>query len=175
MGSGDELALASLYDRHELMVRACVLRILDRPMDAEDVVEEVFWQAWRQAGRFNSSRGTVISWLRSIARSRSLDRLRQQTRKGEVDLEDDDSASVIAPGGAEGALLDAERAAIVRRALDELPAEQRRALELAYYEGLSQSEIAEKTATPLGTVKTRMRLAHQKLRESLSQLRGEAT
>lgn len=175
MGSGDELALASLYDRRELMVRTCVLRILDRPMDAEDVVEEVFWQAWRQAGRFNSSRGTVESWLRSIARSRSLDRVRQNTRKSEVNLEDDDGTPEIAPGGAERALLDAERSAIVRRALDELPAEQRRALELAYYDELSQSEIAEKTATPLGTVKTRMRLAHQKLRESLSELRGETT
>jgi RNA polymerase sigma-70 factor (ECF subfamily) len=175
MQRGDEHALAALYDRWELTVRGTVLRIIDRPMDAEDVVEEVFWQAWRQAGKFDAARGNVGAWLRTIARSRALDRRRQMTREGEVELPELDEELVA--GDAVVASVDemaelAERADLVRRAVSELPAEQRLAMEMAYYEWLSQSEIAERTRTPLGTVKTRMRLAVQKLRASLVTLGG---
>ena len=177
MRTGDEQALAVLYDRYELTVRTQVLRVVDGPMDAEDVVEEVFWQAWRSADRFDGSRGDVGTWLRTMARSRALDRRRATTRAREVELADDDGVAdleAIAPS-ADEVLVDGERAAVVRRALQALPEEQRRALELAYYEGLSQTEVAERTGIPLGTVKTRMRLAMQKLRDSLAMLGGEAT
>ncbi|MGH7655741.1 MAG: sigma-70 family RNA polymerase sigma factor [Gemmatimonadaceae bacterium] len=177
MHAGDEQALATLYDRWEFAVRAAVLRIVDRPMDAEEVVEDVFWQAWRAAGRFDGARGSVSTWLQTIARSRALDRVRRTGRLVEVELGDDDGASGMeAPAPSpDDSLVDAERSAIIRRALHELPTEQRRALELAYYEGFSQSDIARHTGIPLGTVKTRMRLALQKLRESLAGLGGSIT
>lgn len=177
MRSGDEQALGILYDRYGDLVRALVLRIVDRPMDAEDVVEEVFWQAWRQAERFDATRGGVGSWLRTIARSRALDSKRALVRAGEVEFADDDgSAAMETPApSADQMVADAERGEIVRQALLGLPPEQRQALELGYYEGLSQSEIAGRTGIPLGTVKTRMRLALQKLRESLVALGGDVT
>lgn len=175
MRAGDEAALGALYDRYELVVRTQVLRIVERPMDAEEVVEEVFWQAWRQADRFDASRGEVGAWLRTIARSRSLDRARALKRSGELELEDDDGADQEAPGDADGtdSAVEAERFELVQRALSELPPEQRQALEMAYYEGMSQSEIAGRSGAPLGTVKTRMRLAIQKLRGTLAILGGE--
>ena len=177
MRSGDEQALGVLYDRFGDPVRALVLRIVDRPMDAEDVVEEVFWQAWRQAERFDATRGEVGAWLRTIARSRALDSKRALARAGEVEFDDDegDTAMETPATPADQMVADAERGEIVRRALLGLPAEQRQALELGYYEGLSQSEIAGRTGIPLGTVKTRMRLALQKLRESLVGLGGDVT
>jgi RNA polymerase sigma-70 factor (ECF subfamily) len=175
MRGGDEQALATLYDRWELTVRSTVLRIVDRPMDVEDVVEEVFWQAWRQADKFDSARGNAGAWLRTIARSRALDRRRQMSRDSEVELPELDEALVADEAfqdSTEDVAEIAERVAIVRKAVNELPADQRLAMEMAYYEGLSQSEIAERTSTPLGTVKTRMRLAIQKLRTSLVALGG---
>lgn len=180
MAGGDEQSLAALYDRWELVVRAVVLRVLDRPMDVEEVVEEVFWQAWRQAGRFETARGSVGPWLRTIARTRALDRRRALTRDREVELpEGDDESSTagdaLLSGGDDAAELAelSERAELVRDAVDALPAEQRQAMELAYYEGLSQSEIALRTGIALGTIKTRMRLALQKLRGSLMAPRRE--
>jgi RNA polymerase sigma-70 factor, ECF subfamily len=175
MRAGDEAALGTLYDRYELVVRTQVLRIVERPMDAEEVVEEVFWQAWRQADRFDASRGEVGAWLRTIARSRSLDRARALKRSGEMELQDQDGVDremAGDAGDADGAV-EAERLELVQRALSELPPEQREVLEMAYYEGMSQSEIAGRSGVPLGTVKTRMRLAIQKLRGALAIVGGD--
>ncbi len=178
MGTGDERALGTFYDRWEGAVRAMVLRIVHEQTEADDVVEEVFWQAWRQAARFESARGSGGTWLLTIARSRALDRLRALKRSREDANLD---AMVEAESGAfetdtpdplDAAML-AERAHIVRESLLTLPAEQRETLEMAYLQGLSQSEIAERTREPLGTVKTRMRLAIMKLRERLGVLREE--
>lgn len=172
MRAGDERALGELYDRWEDAVRVCALSIVDEAAEAEDVVEDVFWQAWRQSGRFDPERGSVSAWLLTIARSRALDRARARRRSRETsgleELEHSGAEAMVAQGDP---LMDAERgerSRMVRRALHDLPAEQRESLELAYFEGLSQTEIAERTGNPLGTVKTRMRLAMQKLRESLS-------
>lgn len=174
MRAGDERALGELYDRWEDAVRVCALSIVDEGAEAEDVVEDVFWQAWRQSGRFDAERGTVSAWLLTIARSRALDRARARRRSRETTGLDDIDQSGIEASLAQGdPLTDAERgerSRMVRQALHDLPDEQRESLELAYFEGLSQTEIAERTGNPLGTVKTRMRLAMQKLRESLSVL-----
>jgi RNA polymerase sigma-70 factor (ECF subfamily) len=176
MASGDDQSLGALYDRWHAVVHGVVARILRQPDDIEDVVEETFWQAWRQASRFDPARGAVQTWLLTIARSRALDRARALRRRRESPLEGDDGEIVVEQAAPSDPGLDAEaseRRRIVATALSELPAEQRETLELGYYGGLSQSEIAERTGQPLGTVKTRMRLAMQKLRSQLQILRSE--
>lgn len=176
MAAGDDQALGALYDRWHPVVHGVVSRLLRQADDVEDVVEETFWQAWRQASRFDLSRGTVQTWLLTIARSRALDRVRSLRRRREEPLEGDDGQPVIQPMAEGDPALDAEaseRRRIVVAALSGLPAEQREALELGYFGGLSQSEIAARTGQPLGTVKTRMRLALQKLRSQLQALGSE--
>ena len=180
MRDGDERALGELYDRWEDAVRVCALSIVDEAAEAEDVVEDVFWQAWRQSSRFDADRGSVGAWLMTIARSRALDRARARRRSRETaGIEElDQGGADAAISASSDPLADAERgerSRMVRDALRTLPAEQRESLELAYFEGLSQTEIAERTGHPLGTVKTRMRLAMQKLRASLSALGEPAT
>ena len=184
MQTGDERALGEFYDRWFPIVNGVLTRMLRSPDDVEDVLEETFWQVWRQAARFSAERGSVQTWLLTIARSRALDRLRADRRLREESFDGSGSTN-----GEEGAvdmrqtasssnpLLDvehAERRQLVVAALSELPAEQRETLELGYFGGLSQSEIAERTGQPLGTVKTRMRLAMLKLRDRLSPLREDA-
>ena len=172
MARGDDTALADLYDRHARPVYSLALRILQDTGEAEDVVQEVFAQAWRQASRYDASRGAVAAWLLTIARSRAIDRLRarrsrpdQKTagqRPGEMhDVADPSTLADVQ-------LVSAEQVARVRAALSGLPVLQRVALELAYYEGLTHAEIAERLEQPLGTVKTRIRLAMLKLRDALA-------
>ena len=176
MADGDDRALGALYDRWQGIVHGVVARILRQPNDIEEIVEETFWQAWRQASRFDPARGAVQTWLLTIARSRALDRARAIRRRRESPIEGDDGEVVVQQVAPDDPGLDteaAERRRIVTAALTQLPVEQREALELGYYGGLSQSEIAERTGQPLGTVKTRMRLAMQKLRSQLQILRSE--
>ena len=173
MADGDDQALGVLYDRWHPVVHGAVSRMLRQAEDVEDVVEETFWQAWRQASRFDRTRGAVQTWLLTIARSRALDRARALRRRREDPLEGDDGEVVVQQAAEGNPGLDAEaseRRRIVEAALSGLPPEQREALELGYYGGLSQTEIAERTGQPLGTVKTRMRLALQKLRSQLQVL-----
>ena len=177
MGEGDEQALGLFYDRWQPLVHGVVLRVLRQRDDVEGVVEEAFWQAWRQAGRYEAGRGSVQTWLLTIARSRALDKVRALRRLREDPMENDRGETVVrlaAEGDPAMSTEAAERRSIVLAALAELPAEQRQALELGYFGGLSQTEIAERTGQPLGTIKTRMRLAMQKLRGRLQVLREEA-
>jgi RNA polymerase sigma-70 factor (ECF subfamily) len=173
VGAGDERALAALYDRWAGTVHALARRIVREDAEADDVVEDTFWQLWRQAARYDPARGSVSAWLLTVARSRALDRRRARARLRE-DQEDEPGSLGALAADAGASPLDAtvasDRRRIVRAALDGLPGEQREALELAYYGGLSQTEIAERTGTPLGTVKTRMRLALRKLRDGLGGL-----
>lgn len=168
--SGDQGAAAGLYDRHARPLYSLILRIVGEETEAEDVLQEVFVQAFRQAGRYDPSRGAVAAWLLMMARSRAIDRVRARRtrfegRTGELLLNDvPDSQPDVA-----SALLDEEQTRLIRHALDELPLLQRLAIELAYYEGLSHSEIAERLEQPLGTVKTRIRLGLLKLRDVLTE------
>ena len=166
IADGDETALAAFYDRWVQPVYSLVVAILKDADEAEDVVEEAFWQVWQHAASYDASRGTVRTWLLTIGRSRALDRLRSRNRLREDAA--DDIADLRDP--APDPLLDAEgteRREMVKRALAMLPDDQRIALELAYFRGMSQSEIGDFLEEPLGTIKTRMRLGLQKLRSAL--------
>ncbi len=178
MRRGDEAALGALYDLWSAGLYPLILRVVGSAEDAEEVMEETFWQAWRQADRYDGSRGRVGAWLATLARSRALDRVRARRRVREEGWDEPPRpAAAEADADAPDPLHDAaaaEERGMVRGALLRLPAEQREALELAYYGGLSQTEIAQRTGQPLGTVKTRMRLAMQKLRDGLTLLREEA-
>src|SRR5579862_3451356 len=181
VAAGNESALSSLYDRWQGAVSALADRILGDADEADDVVEETFWQAWRDAERYDAARGSVQTWLLTIARTRALDRLRARRRRREesADAEEAGSSGTIAsltPDPAADSAAGAEQGEqrrIVFTALAALPAEQRTTIELAYYGGLSQSEIAAQMREPLGTVKTRTRMALQKLREALAALREQ--
>jgi RNA polymerase sigma-70 factor (ECF subfamily) len=170
MARGDHSALAELYDRHARLVFSLALRILQNRADAEDVVQDVFAQVWAQAARYDTARGAVAAWMLTMARSRAIDRLRSRNSRPETASE----ARVVEelPDAAvrqDLQLLSAEQIRNLKAALNALPEAQREALELAYYEGLTHAEVAERLAEPLGTVKTRIRQAVIKLRESLAQ------
>jgi len=172
---GDLASFEALYDRYSGTLYALLLRILANAEDAQEVLQETFVKAWANANMFDAVRGSEVAWLISIARSKGIDRLR--SRKVRSDRENDagreisiQSSFVDKAMGAENAILSQERTA-VRNALAELPDAQRIALELAYFEGLSQSEIAARLNEPLGTIKTRMQLGMKKLRERLQAFR----
>jgi RNA polymerase sigma-70 factor, ECF subfamily len=153
--------MAALYDRYSSIVYSVALRVLGDTAAAEDVLQEVFMQLWRNPGVFNSSRGNLGAWLAVIARNRAIDGLRK--RRPETDVEE------LIVGVEPDLAGDAERSRAmekVRSALGAMPAVQRSALELAYFEGLSHSEIAAKTGEPLGTVKTRIRAGLLALRKA---------
>jgi RNA polymerase sigma-70 factor, ECF subfamily len=169
MARGEGDAVAELYDRHARPIYSLALRILGDTTEAEDIVQEVFSQAWKQAARYNASRGAVGAWLLTLTRSRAIDRLRaKRARPGDVSDERVADQLVDAGPPADLLVLSSEQVARVRAALDELPLLQRAAIELAYYEGLTHAEIADRLEQPLGTVKTRIRLAMLKLRDVLA-------
>jgi RNA polymerase sigma-70 factor (ECF subfamily) len=175
MASGDGAALRTLYDQHARAVFSLAVRLLHSQQDAEDLVQEVFVQAWRQAIRYDPGRGTVAAWLLMQTRSRAIDQLRSRRARPEGT----DAESVLAQqrdpaAGADVEVVRLEQADAVRRALDDLPYPQRAALELAYYQGLTHVEIAAQLEAPLGTVKTRIRQGLLRLRDALTISGGTA-
>jgi RNA polymerase sigma-70 factor (ECF subfamily) len=160
MARGDRASVGEFFDRCAGLAYGLALRILRDPTEAEDVVQEVFVQVWRQASRYDPGRGSPEAWVCTIARTRALDQLRRRAARREEPA-GPDQPSTARPAASEEALA-------VRKALDGLSGEQRRALELAYYEGLTQTEIARRLGEPLGTIKTRIRSAMMRLRETLA-------
>ena len=161
--AGDESAMGELYDRYSGVVYGIALRVLADTMAAEDVLQEVFLRLWRNPQAFNAERGRLAPWLAVIARHRAIDQLRKRPREEDiselpvstgVNLEDEAAQKIAAEK--------------VREALTQLPPEQRKLLEMAYFEGLTQSEIAGRTGEPLGTVKTRIRSGLLALRKAFA-------
>lgn len=168
MAAGDRAAFAPFYDRYAPLAFPLVLRIVRDRTDAADVLQEVFWEAWQAAGAYDPQRGTPEAWILTRARSRAIDRVRSIRRRGATFVAPLDEATAAAPE--EGRVDAAEQASDRRRvasALDRLPDAQREVIELAYFGGLTQTEIADRLKQPLGTVKTRIRLGLERLREAI--------
>jgi RNA polymerase sigma-70 factor (ECF subfamily) len=169
MARGDHDGLAELYDRHARVVYSLALRILRDQGDAEDVVQEVFSQAWRQASRYQAGRGLVVAWLMNLTRSRAIDRLRGRRARPETTTDESRAIEMAdAAPPVDEQLVTAARAVEIRAAINELSLLQRIAIELAFYEGLTHVEIAERLELPLGTVKTRIRQGLLKLKDRLA-------
>ncbi len=172
MAGGDRDALAELYDQFSRPLYATARHILNDSAEAQDVVHDVFLALWENAATFDSGRGAAFSWAVTLTRNRAIDRLRTRANRARLlgnsvpgDLGYDEDGSLL--GGDSRADL-GDRAVAVRSALAALPAEQQRTLELAFFSGLTQKEIAEKLSEPIGTVKARIRRGLLKLRDALA-------
>lgn len=163
----DEAALAQLYDRYRAILFGLLMRILNNREEAEDVLQEVFLQVWRKAGDFDENRGRPFTWLVTLGRSRGIDRLRTLAARDRV-AEAGAREAVDEISDAATDAFKSEQRGLVSKALAQLPDEQKRPLMLAYFDGLTQSEIATRLGAPLGTVKTRMRTGLMNLREQLA-------
>ncbi len=174
IAGGDEEAFVCLYNQYKSTLFGLLLRILHSSAEAEDVLQEVFLRVWQRAPDFDETRGQVFAWLVMMTRSRAIDRLRALNARDRTATKAFHEMPLVVSDAADNAI-GAERREILLRALEAIPEGQRRALLLAYFEGLSQSEIAEQLAEPLGTVKTRTRSGLKRLRELLrKRLKKEA-
>jgi RNA polymerase sigma-70 factor (ECF subfamily) len=161
----DREAFSQLYDRCSSLVFSLAMRMFRVRSDAEDLLQEVFVQVWRQASNYSPERGTPEAWIVNIARSRAIDKLRSIRRMEQSFVLTDDPARAESSDNVETSAAESEAKMAMSSALVNLPEVQRRVLELAYFEGLTQTEIAARLKEPLGTIKTRMRSGIQRLRE----------
>jgi RNA polymerase sigma-70 factor (ECF subfamily) len=170
MAGGEREALAELYDRFSRPLYSTAVHILNDGAEAQDVVHDVFLTLWEKASQFASERGSAFSWAVTLTRNRSIDRLRSRRRRSELLAQSNPADLGYAEPGAEAddSAGRQDQARVVRAAVESLPPEQRRALELAFFGGLTQQEIAERLSEPLGTVKARIRRGLGKLRSTLS-------
>src|SRR5207253_6864973 len=165
MVAGDREAFARFYDRYAPLVFPLIQRILRERADASDVLQEVFWEAWQGASGYDPARGTPEAWMITRARTRAIDRIRAVRRRGETFVPPVDEGLAPAPPEPGGDAAErAEDRGVIRTALGQLPQAQRDVIELAYYAGLTQTEISARLQQPLGTVKTRIRLGLERLR-----------
>jgi RNA polymerase sigma-70 factor, ECF subfamily len=164
----DVSAFEELYDRHSRIVYTLVLRILQQTSTAEEVVQDIFLLLWRNAAQYDTSRGPFLPWLLTLSRNRAFDHLRLKSeRQRRRENQTEELPAVAAVPDFEGCLDEKRRAVRVRELIAELQPQQKRAIELAYFEGLSHSEIAAKLQEPLGTVKSWIRNGLLKLKEGL--------
>lgn len=173
IASRDAVALGDLYDRHNRLLFSLILRVLRDRGESEDVLQEVFMRVWDRADGYSPALGTPTAWLVRIARNRAIDRLRSRQVRASVaeSLEAPPVAADMTPAGnPEQLARTAEHRRAIVAALDQLPLEQRTLIDAAYFEGFTQSELAEKFGLPLGTVKTRIRTAMRALRQTLAPL-----
>jgi RNA polymerase sigma-70 factor (ECF subfamily) len=168
IAAGDAQALASLYDRLAQPVLNLAFRVLGAALEAEDVLQDAFLEVWRAAASYDGRRGGVATWVLGIARNRAIDRLRAARARLARDRAAGAASSEREPAApADEQAASGEVGRLIRSAFGRLPDDQRRALELSYLDGLSHTEVAERLGVPLGTVKTRIRLALAKLRDAL--------
>jgi RNA polymerase sigma-70 factor (ECF subfamily) len=168
ISNNDEAALALFYDRYRAILFGLLIRILNNRAEAEDVLQEVFVQVWKEAKNFDGERGRAFTWLLTIARCRAIDRLRFLKTRTLAAERADASKPLYIDSKIEQNLILRGRQKLVRTALSALPENQRSLLLMAYFDGYSQTEIAERANVPLGTVKSRMRIGMTKLRETLN-------
>jgi RNA polymerase sigma-70 factor (ECF subfamily) len=161
--SGDESAMADMYDRYSGIIYGVALRVLGDTTAAEDVLQEVFLQLWRNPQAIDASRGKLAPWLAVIARNRAIDHLRKRAPEDDID-----EVSVSTGVNLEDEAAQRQAVNKIRTVLSQLPQEQRRALEMAFFEGMTHTEIAAKTGEPLGTIKTRIRAGLLAVRKAFS-------
>jgi RNA polymerase sigma-70 factor, ECF subfamily len=161
--SGDQAAMAALFDRYGRLVYSVALRVLKDASEAEDIMQEILIQVWKNPGAFVSDKGSLGGWLAVVARNRAIDTIRRRRPADPVELFALPASTNLAHEAERDSLLGK-----IRGMMGSLPEEQRRPLELAFFEGLSHSEIAQKTGDPLGTVKTRIRIALSTIRKGLT-------
>ena len=165
--SGEVSSFEALYDRYSGFVYALAIRVVGRTEEAEEVVQDVFWQLWKTKIQYDPKQGSFSTWLFVITRNRSLDRLRRNRREPLAVPLPIEAGGPVADGNPEESASSSERRRHVLSAMRDLPTEQRQALELSFFQGLSHREIAERLGEPLGTVKSRIRMAMDKLRLNL--------
>jgi RNA polymerase sigma-70 factor (ECF subfamily) len=165
IGRGDRAAFGSFYDRFAPLVFSFAMRLVQERSTAEDLLQEVFLQIWREAEKYSPERGTHEAWIITITRSRAIDKLRSIRRRDKSFVPMEGAAGKEYDGSVEIGAAAVDARIMVNSALAQLPESQRKVMELAYFDGMSQSEIAERMNEPLGTVKTRMRAALARLRE----------
>jgi RNA polymerase sigma-70 factor (ECF subfamily) len=166
MAAGDRDCFSRFYDRYAPLVFPLIVRIVRDRTDAADVLQDVFWEAWQGASSYDPARGTPEAWMITRARTRAIDRIRAVRRRSETFVPPVDEGLAAAPPEAGGDAAErAEDRGTIRTALEALPQAQREVIELAYYAGLTQTEIADRLRQPLGTVKTRVRLGLERLRD----------
>ena len=167
MAIGDRDAFARFYDRYAPLVYPVILGIVRDAPDAADVIQEVFWESWQNAPAYDPARGSAEAWLFTRARTRAIDRVRAVRGRGATFVAPVDEALAAAPPAPDDAAHVDDRS-VVPKALERLPEAQREVIELAYYRGLTQTEIAQRIQQPLGTIKTRLRLGLERLREMVT-------
>ena len=167
IASSEENALSELYDRYGRLVFSMALNAVGDPAVAEEITQDVYLRIWNKAESYNAEQGKVLTWITSITRYRAIDQLRRQSVRPEgnrAPWAEEESLELPDPVDIEYEVEISQRTHLIRAAIHQLPEEQRQTLALAYFQGYSHSEIAELLHQPLGTVKTRIRLAMQKLR-----------
>ncbi len=173
----DPEALSQLYDRYSGIIKALILRVIHNDAEADDLLQEIFMEIWNQAKNFSAQKGKPLGWMVTLARRRAIDGLRKKQAYARAEerlqneTEQQPEAWVLNTTEAEITLGD--RRVIIRRVIDSLPPPQQEAVELAFFRGMSQREIAAKTNTPLGTVKTRLELGLKKIYDGLKELKDE--
>jgi RNA polymerase sigma-70 factor (ECF subfamily) len=177
VAESDPRALEVLYDRYNRVVYSFALRIVSDPQIAEELLQEVFFRAWQQGKAFRESRGAFVTWLLSITHNMAIDEVRKRRRRPQkADSEEPETVLAGVPDSSQDVEAEVWLSSLrttIEAALTQLPPAQRDAIELAYFQGLTQREIAERLGEPLGTIKTRMRLGIQKLREQLGDQLGD--
>ena len=177
VAKGDQEAFERLYAQTSSLLYTLVLRIVGKPADASDLLQEVYLEAWRKASNYDAARGAPMAWLVTLARSRAIDRVRSLAARGKgvtASLDDMPPSDLAAQNADALDIRTAkERQTLVRASLKTLPSVQQQVIDLAFYEGLTHVEISERLNVPLGTIKTRIRLAMKKLRDGLKPLWAE--
>jgi RNA polymerase sigma-70 factor (ECF subfamily) len=173
----DPEALSQLYDRYNGIIKALILRVIHNEAEADDLLQEIFMEIWNQAKNFSAQRGKPLGWMVTLARRRAIDGLRKKqayARAGErLKEETEQQPSAWGHNATETDVNLGDTRQLIRKVIDSLPPAQQEAVELAFFQGMSQREIAAKTNTPLGTVKTRLELGLKKIYDGLKELKDE--